>query len=396
MTLTAKQKAAVAKAQPAAKAAVRAGYEKQNMMNRRPPQPQPKRAVRGPPPTRKTPGVVKATPKLTIKNFLDPLSAQPAPTIVSEGKALPHTSLTSHDFTVGSGKTTVLIVTNTGDSGTVGIVFNVNSEGKFIDGMELLTIPTLALADSAGGPSASRAMKLSATVVNCSNALKRGGRVTYINSSQRLPAMSTVVDKAYGPILTGIKSSPYRRRITGDLLADPKQLISYPVDTATYLQFKPHHGTLNGDEFFEYVLGASATNEPKSRPMSIIAYVFEPTADVQDYSVTIRASYYTRWPLTTVPGQSMRPIPTAAPAHVNHVHDHAEETANDLIHVVEGGALATAAPKVMGKIGSMISRGLGSVAQAVETQAVNAVERGVESTVLGAVESGELAPLLLL
>lgn len=387
MALTQKQKAAIARAPAAQKAAVKAGFEGQNANNR---QQQPRVVAT----QRRARAAPKQKPKKTackMRNFLDPLCPVPVPSVVSDGKALPHTSLVSTDFTVNGSQTTVLVATNTGDSGTVGYLFDIDENGKLKDsGAQVLTIPTLASSDTEGGPSASRAMKLSVTCINCSNALKRGGRVTYLNSSQRLPAKGTQADTQFADIVNSIKSSPYRKRITGDLLAHPLQLISYPVDSTEYSRFKPHHGTLNAYDFGRYVFGASAASEPLPRPMSIIVYVFEPVSQAQEYSVTIRASYYTRWPLTSVPGQSMKQIPTAPADHINTVRDHTEETANDLVHVAEGGALATIGPKIMSTVGNAVSRGLGNLASAAEAQAVGAIERGVETTLL------EEAPLLLL
>jgi hypothetical protein len=289
---------------------------------------------------------------------------------VSQGKALPHNGLVSGDFVVGSTNTTLLVCTNTGDSGTVGVLWNVSPAGEYVDGQRVFTIPTLAAADNENGASAVRASKLGVSVSNCSNALKRGGRVTYINSSQRLPLRSTNSAVRYAANIEGIKDSPYRRRITGDMLGRPMQLISYPVDGAEYESFNPHHGTLTESEFCAYCFRASITDSvPHTRPMSIIAFIFDPVAEPQDYSVTVRASYYTRWPLTTVPGQSMRLMPTADAKLINRVRDHAENTANDMVHIAEGGAIAMAAPRVagglrtvgtsvMGRIGSAVSRGI--------------------------------------
>lgn len=328
--------------------------------------------------TTKAPGQ-QPRARTTIPHFLDPLCAMPAPTVTSGGKALPHTSLVSADFVVSNAATTILLVTNTGDSGTVGYIMNVDSAGAYLSGLQLLTVPTLALADSAGGPSSSRAMKFSVSVVNCSNALKRGGRVTYLNSSQRLPA--SLGAGQFGTLVTGVKNSPYRRRITGDMLCRPLQLIGYPVDTIEYTSFKPHRGTLTDPEFLAHVLNAGPTISPSPRPMSAVAYIFDPTADSQDYSVTIRASMYTRWPLTSVPGQSMSAIPTAHPSVINTVHDHAEGTANDLGHVVEGGVLATVAPKVAGAARSAIGGMLGRAGDAIRGAFAGA--EGAAADVLG-------------
>lgn len=314
----------------------------------------------------------------------------PTPSITSEGKALAHTGLASGDFVVGSTNYTLLLATNVGSAGTVGAVLNISPTGEHVDGLQTFTIPTMSAADAVGGPSAARAMKFSVSVVNCSNALKRGGRVTYLNSSQRLPAYTPASEGSHNdftPILQGIKNSPYRRRATGDCLGvppggKPTHLIGYPVDSVTYATFKAFHGTLAFSEFLEYVAGASTASTPKARPMSIVAYIFDPVSDPQDYTVTIRASYYTRWPLTSVPGQSMRNMPTADASVVNHVRDHAESTANDLTHVVEGGLLATLGPKIAGAARAGISR-LGGMISRAGAGAVEAAE-GAAAEMLGA------------
>lgn len=291
---------------------------------------------------------VKQVRQPVVKNFLDPMANMPAPLLVADGKALAHTGLVSDDFIVGDTNTTILLVTNTGGSGSVGVIFDVDPAGTVVSASrKVLTIPTMAAADAAGGPSASRPMKFGVSVVNCSNALKRGGRVTYLNSSQRLPGRAELPDQ-YGPLLTGIKSSPYRRRICGDTLSKPTQLVGFPIDHARYNTFVPHAGTLDFSEFLSHVMGASTIDQPADRPMSIVAYVFDPVADRQDYSVTIRAAMYTRWPLTSVPGQSMKHMPTSTAAHINAVHTHNEETANDLVHIAEGGVIANVAPKLFG------------------------------------------------
>lgn len=331
----------------------------------------------------------KKAPK-AIPNFLDPMCPVPAPTLISNGRALAHTGLVSIDFVVGTTNRTLFLATNTGNSGSVGILMTIDPNGARVvaDPIHIFTIPTLSAPDSGGGPSAARAMKLGVTVINCSNALKRGGRVSYINSSQRLPARTA---NSYLPVIDGIKNSPYRRRITGDSLITPLQLLAFPVDTTSYHSFGPFHGTLDADEFLDHVLGAGI-DSPAQRPMSVIAYVFEPVSDPQDYSATIRASYYTRWPLTTVPGQSMHPIRTAAASTINVVHDHVESTANDLVHVAEGGLAATVGPRLLGlgrSAATGLMRGMG--------QALGAVE-GVAAEAIGAegVAAAELAiPLLL-
>jgi len=382
MTLTAKQQKAIARAPEKQRRAMAAAFAAQRA-NKPGPVARPKKQPRQ-----------RARP-MRAHGVMDPMHPAPVPSLQSAGNALPHTSLVSTDFTVGTTNSTVLVVGNVGNAATVGCLFEVQPNGDVL-AAQLLHIPTVAAADAAGGPSAGRAMKCSVSVVNCSNALKRGGRVTYINSSQRLPAPTgsgPTGNWGFGGIIGGIKSSPYRRRIMGDTLAKPLQLVTYPADSSTYERYSPWRGSLTANEFMAHTLGASAVNPISDavavhqRPMSVVAYVFDPAADQQDYSVTIRASYYARWPLTSVPGQSMKPTPTAPPGLINNIVDEAEALAHDLVPVGEGAAAATYGPRVAGALGSaarsafnMLRAGGGAIAGAAE---------GI------ALEAGPMLPLLL-
>merc|ERR1711964_258984 len=120
--------------------------------------------------------------------------------------------------------------------------------------------------------------------------------------------------------------------------------------------------------------------------MSVIAYVFDQVADPQDYSVTVRASFYTRWPLTTVPGQSMKPIPTASPKIVNHVRDQAESYANELLGFVTGGLSTKYGPQLMRGAGERFGQwvqGAEEAAVAAETEMEVLAWDGAEIAALG-------------
>jgi hypothetical protein len=191
-------------------------------------------------------------------------------------------------------------------------------------------------------------MKLSGSLVNCTNVMHRGGRVTYLNSSQRLPQRDTLAaPDNFSGVVDAIKASPYRRRVTGDLLKDPLQLVSYPIDNVAYNSFKRFRGALSTGDICDHIFAPSeldildaqhpeGTNHHDRhdnitiRPMSTIVYILDPTQSPQDYSITVRASFYTRWPLSSVPGQTMRAIPTAEPKLVNYYRDRAEAQAHDL------------------------------------------------------------------
>jgi len=194
------------------------------------------------------------------------------------------------------------------------------------------------------------------SVCNTSNSYKRGGAVYYLNSSQRLPGYEFPAGSGFysmEQIVDSVIAHPSTKRTSGAELSAPKQLISHPVDNTAYHTYSPWQGTLDRSAFLLHhvttsnVLAASSgqqqgsstdgnaeshTTTEMQRPMTTMVYVFMPTGgpgDVQDYSVTIRASFYTRWPLHTAPGQAMKNTPTAPPHVINNHVDHAERTAND-------------------------------------------------------------------
>lgn len=353
-------------------------------------------------PKMKAPGPGKAV-KRHLPFFLDPMCPHPVPSFASDGKALDYTGLASSDFTVDTVNQTLLIVTNIGNSGSVAYTVKVDASGQAVTGTPLVhTIPTLSLSDKEGGPSSARAMKLSVSVVNCSNNYKVGGRVTYINSSQRLPPRLKSVQTEYASILSGIKTSPYRKRINGKELMEPKQLITYPVDNSEYSRFREFAGTLDVEEFITHVCSggdgiSTLAADVNPRSMSICAWIFEPASDVQDYSFTVRASYYSRWPLASVPGQSMRPVPTAPAGIINHVRDVAESHAAELLEVAAGGLTVSLAPRIAGAAraaGSYLGRAVGRIA------GIGEAGFGAAEGALGGMELGGLGaaavPLLAL
>lgn len=339
MPLTAKQQTAIAKAPAKQKQQLRNLYHRQQL-NKNSNNNQPQRMIRRPPGlarqnTTPKPGpkpAPKRTMPIKIPNYLDPLCTLPVPTALSDGKALPHTGIVRSNFTTATNQVTLLVVQNTGVAGTVAYRIRLNVDGSH-HSEALLTIPTMANGPVNGGPTACRAMKCSASLVNNSNVMHRGGRVMYLNSSQRLPSRAGPGTGEFNDILAGIRSSPYSRTISGDSLKTPFQLISFPIDPVAYNQFMPFEGTLVADEFRDYVFSPPWDQGTSFhvRAMSTIVYLVEPTDEPQDYTLTVRASFYTRWPLSSLPGQSMQHMPTAPANVINKVRDHAEANAQELV-----------------------------------------------------------------
>lgn len=361
MTLTAKQKVAVAKAPAAQKQQLRNMYHRQQLNNGKPQrtvqtqqpnvvrrrnqrnipaganraaqQPKPKAVAR--------PALQK--PAHVPRNCLDPLCPTPVPTALSEGRALPHTGLVRANFSTDPDYRELIVINTNPITGTVGIRLRLGAKGTYMS-HAMFTVPTMSQASGAGGPSSCRSMKLGATLVNCSNMMKKGGRVIYLNSTQRLPSRVALADqttdrKEFTDILNAINASPYSKVTSGDQLSTPQQIIAHPIDQMAYNVFRPFWGTLALHDYFDTVFSppTDALADQFLRGMSTIAYIIEPTAEVQDYTLTIRAAWYTRWPLASVPGQSMQNIPTAPAGTINSMRDSAELHANELHQVKETG-----------------------------------------------------------
>lgn len=349
MTLTAKQQAAIAKAPAAQKQQLRNMYHQQQLNNGRPRAAQPaqgngRRFIRAPPARAPPRPKARATPRFPQQakatfpqNCLDPCCPTVVPTPLSEGRALPHTGIVRQSFNTDPNYLELIMIANGGNFGTVGVKLKLGAMGSY-SGHQLFTIPTLSQSMDDGGPSSARAMKLGASLVNCSNVMKKGGRVTYLNTSQRLPGRVPLADqtadrKEFTDILHAVRNSPYSKVVTGDQLSNSLQLISHPIDQTNYNTFRPFRGAGDIGDLYDLMLCTGQYETLGSllqRGMSTIVFIIEQTSQEQDYTMTVRASYYTRWPLTTVPGQSMTNIPTSSATHLNNMRDAAERHASVL------------------------------------------------------------------
>jgi len=223
-------------------------------------------------------------------------------------------------------------ITNNGISGSV-MCYLHNTATPFTS---VYTVPTLSAAASAGGPTAARAMKASLTMVNDTQRLNQGGKVYTLVANQRLriPApASTMTQAEWNTLMDEIIAHPHTRAHSGADFVTPKTLVCHPSNIPDYTDFKEFEGTSTVDGFWA---GISTAPSPgpvlggvNKRPMSTIFVVFEPPAVDQTYTVTARASWYTRWPLDTIMGQSMKPIPTAPLSTINGAQDQAEHNKDE-------------------------------------------------------------------
>lgn len=175
-----------------------------------------------------------------------------------------------------------------------------------------LSIPLLATPAGAGGPSSSKASKLSVDVENITARLNVAGKVFVANLQQRInfSADPTGLTAALwdSEVFTAIKAFPETQVYSGSHFIEAKRMMCRVVDDPDYLTFDQHRGPMTHVEFFR-AIGVWPTSAETIRPMTTIVVIFEtvgssPTIG-QDYILTAHSQHLTRWPLNTVPGQAM-------------------------------------------------------------------------------------------
>lgn len=269
-------------------------------------------------------GIKSVQPKGVSINMhhLSPHSTLEIPTLLRSGQAFAYTGATRFQLPQAVGETILLIATNPGTSGSVVTV--VRQVGAAVpSAIAPATISTLSSPDSAFGPTSSRAMKCGLSVTCDTPALTRGGRITFMNGQSRIrmdTAPSAFSLSTFQYLVSTIQSFPTAQSFDATHFGETREFTCNVVDQVRYADFHEFAGALTYDEFMAHVAiwpGASA----KDRPMSTIWMVLAPPADPQSYTISATAAYYTRWPLSTVQGQTMKEVPVAPASVINHIHN---------------------------------------------------------------------------
>lgn len=260
------------------------------------------------------------TPKPRSLPSLSPLDQRPIPSNTVDGMAFTVKGSAPVLLSFASNQRNILVVNTSGLSGTVAAQVRWDSGTVYAN--SVYTIPTLALPDDAGGPTSGRAMKLGVSLVNTTQALNRGGRVWLLPLDQRLrlPAAPSVMTAAqWTAVADALIAHPSSHDCDGTHFGTTREAHSHPVDEVEYKRFLPWEGTHTVDEFWSSCCVWPAFN-PKSRPMSTMIAVFDSPPTTQSYTALVHGTFYTRWAVDTVLGQSQTPIPVAPPAAVNSIN----------------------------------------------------------------------------
>lgn len=265
------------------------------------------------------------------------------PVISRCGAAYPIRGVCRYPVTIAATSRTLVAVTNTGSAGTVMSLVFITDAG--VATTTVRTIPLLATSDVSGGPTSGRAMKHKLSIVNATKNLDIAGRCWHLNGTSRLrlPASpSTMTGAQWGTVYDAIVAMPGCQDYTGGAFAgDGLEFAGHVVDAKVYEDFHEWNGTLALDDFWAHIAIWSG-EEPQVRPMSTTWFLMDAPGTAQSYTFSAMATFYTRWPLDTVPGQNQTDIPVAAPSLLNRIHGAAERV-SQFAQTSQGRAIGAAA-----------------------------------------------------
>lgn len=263
---------------------------------------------------------VRRSPRPNVlHDIFDPQDPRTPPTIMADGLSFRVDGVVRSPFTHSPGERRAFFLSNVGSSATLLGYVSISGGTAFTG---TAAVPTINTPGANGGASSGRALKASLTLVNTTSVLNRGGRVTILHLNQRLSfpqAPQTMTVAEWNAELDQIVAHPKAVPYSAEEFVQPKALVVHPVDQPRYTEFSSWQGSNTIPGFFGHIatwLGIAATS---ARPMSTIAIVFEAPAIAQDYQLSSRGAWLTRWPVDSVLGQSMHQQPTA-PASVLNGH----------------------------------------------------------------------------
>jgi hypothetical protein len=204
----------------------------------------------------------------------------------------------------------IVIVTNTGDSNSVGIRVS-NSPTP---GIAVLSGTFLGATGTAGGPTEGKAVKIGCSLINGTEPLNTEGFVYVLVTDRRLAlpqAPSTMTQAEWATFSNEIINHPDAVTHTASsMLGGGKKFVGTPRDLNDYSDWRFWSGALGTDAFMGHVANWPGGNN-LLQPMETLVLVLPVTANAQDYRLTVRSSYYTRWPLDAVLSTAAKPIPHA-------------------------------------------------------------------------------------
>lgn len=292
--------------------------------------------------------VTSVDDKSKLKPYhMSPHYPENIPNALRSGQAFPYTGQIRFELVQAIGETIFIAATNPGSAGTVALIGR--QTGIAAPTYSVVTIPTLSLSDENGGPTSARAMKLGLSLTCNTPVLSRGSRIFHLNGQSRIRVdnpPSSVNLATFQAVVNVVTAMPTTVAYDNTHFGDTREFTSNVVDNVKYLDFELFEGTLTNDQMAAvFQVWPGVGTGLRDRPMSTTWLIFTPPSAVQNYSVSIHGSYYTRWGLSTVQGQSQTDIPIAPIAVVNSMLEHSDYMSNLAHTVLEVG----------GRVGSVLA-----------------------------------------
>lgn len=255
----------------------------------------------------------------------DPTSSVVPATLYPSLGVFPVNASAKEDVVMVVATRNVMVVSAIPGYATCAYLFRVAKTGTSLaTTSRVFTMPTVAAAYSAGGPTSSRYTKVGFRMENATPAMYQGGKVYVTHLTQRLslPASpSTMTADQWATVANDWRTMPVNRTQAytwGDFGADGR-FIRRPfyctvVDEPKYHDFATHRGaTATFDDFWEHIAvwNAPAASVESPHPMSVLVVHWDnidaatTTNILQDVTIQVDAQFLTRWPVGTVLGQSL-------------------------------------------------------------------------------------------
>jgi len=181
-------------------------------------------------------------------------------------------------------------------------------------------------------------MKSGISIVNSTPLLNAGGRVFVLNSDQRFFFGDDPVNMTgamFETFLNEVVAHPKAREFSGAEFVRPHSFHAHVVDPVNYETYRSWQGQMGIDDYAQnFAIWPGTPTLP--RGMSTVIIVIEIAASPQTYTFSGRSTWYTRWPLNTVLGQSMRDVPTAPAERINRDMRRGEDMAHEPEYVAFG------------------------------------------------------------
>jgi hypothetical protein len=280
-----------------------------------PPKPRPKKKPKPPQPKKEGEPRVRAARRI---HLMSPYNDQLIPAMIATGSAIAYRANYTTPFKQQTNQHVIIIVTNFGDSAaaifflTRTTVSTVTSVAAYVS-----NYPAITSTEVSGGPVEGRAMKSGIRVVNNTPVANRGGAVTYLNTSSKILTPVATVGllgtNNYDDIFNNIIATEGNVPMDASQFGLPQTFSSAIADSTDYHTFRPWLGAFSEQ-------AAWARFSAGTTPLSYQILCFAPPVWEQTYTLSLKNTYYLRYPLGSMQAGLHRPIPVASGPVVNALH----------------------------------------------------------------------------